>query len=162
MAGVINIVYRQDQAEGLTLDAGVSLGVGQISKRKPDLPTELGSFSTNPKINPRVDLVNNSDRGGFFVQADVLYQEDLPNNEFTTRYYDDGRTTFSQVPENREQEQVVARGGFDREIDDYRSWTFSSLFDFEHHRDIAQVPYIDGAKNCIGFGFGARRRRRAT
>ena len=53
--------------------------------------------------------------------------------------------TFSQVPENREQEQVVVRGGFDREIDDYRSWTFSSLFDFEHHTDVAQVPFIDGA-----------------
>ena len=37
MAGVINIVYRQDQAEGLTLDAGVSLGVGQISKAQARL-----------------------------------------------------------------------------------------------------------------------------
>ena len=143
MAGVINIVYRQDQAEGLQLDTGLSLGVGALDKRKPDLPTELGSFSSNWKINPRVNLVNNSDRGGYFVQADVLFQEDLPNNEFTTRYYDDGRVTLSQVPENREQEQVVVRGGFDREIDDYRSWTFSSLFDFEHHTDVAQVPYID-------------------
>ena len=25
------------------------------------------------------------------------------------------------------------------------SWTFSSLFDFEHHKDVAQVPFIDGA-----------------
>jgi hypothetical protein len=143
MAGVINIVYRQDQADGLQLDTGLSLGVGALDKRKPDLPTELGSYSSNGKINPRFNLVNNSDRGGYFVQADVLLQEDLPNNEFTTRFYDDGRVTLSQVPENREQEQVVVRGGFDREIDDYRSWTFSSLFDFEHHTDVAQVPYID-------------------
>jgi outer membrane receptor protein involved in Fe transport len=145
MAGVINIIYRQDRTEGLQLDAGLALAVGALDKRKADLPTDLGSFSSNAKINPRVSLVNNSDRGGFYLQADVLYQDDLPNNEFTTRYYDDGRTTFSQVPENREQEQVVVRGGFDRQIDDYRSWTFSSLFDFEHHRDIAQVPFIDGA-----------------
>ena len=145
MAGVINIVYRQDQAEGLRLDSGLSLGVGALDKRKPDLPTELGSFSSNGKVNPRVNLVNNGDSGSYFLQADVLFQEDLPNNEFTTRYYDDGSVTYSQVPENREQEQVVVRGGFDREIDDYRSWTFSSLFDFEHHTDVAQVPYIDGA-----------------
>lgn len=145
MAGVINIVYRRDQAEGLQVDTGVALGVGALGKRKPDLPTELGSYSSNPKINPRVNLVNNSDVGGYFVQADVLFQEDLPNNEFTTRYYDDGRVTYSQVPENREQQQVVVRGGFDREVDDYRSWTFSSLFDFEQHRDVAQVPFIDGA-----------------
>jgi outer membrane receptor protein involved in Fe transport len=145
MAGVINIVYRQDQAEGLQLDSGLSLGVGALDKRKPDLPTQLGSYSSNWKVNPRVNLVNNGDSGSYFVQADVLFQEDLPNNEFTTRYYDDGSVTYSQVPENREQEQVVLRGGFDREVDDYRSWTFSSLFDFEHHTDVAQVPYIDGA-----------------
>jgi len=143
MAGVVNIIYRQDRAEGLQLDTGFSLGVGALEKRKADLPTELGSYSSNWKVNPRVNLVNNSDSGGYFVQADVLFQEDLPNNEFTSRYYDDGRVTLSQVPENREQEQVVVRGGFDREIDDYRSWTFSSLFDFEHHTDVAQVPYID-------------------
>jgi len=154
MAGIINIVYRQDQAEGLQLDSGLSLGVGALEKRKPDLPTELGSFSSNWKINPRVNLVNNSDSGGYFVQADVLFQEDLPNNEFTSRYYDDGRVTLSQVPENREQEQVVLRGGFDREIDDYRSWTFSSLFDFEHHTDVAQVPYIDAvAQELYRFWF---------
>lgn len=144
MAGVINIVYRQDQTEGLQLDGGLSLGVGALEKRKADLPTELGSFSSNAKINPRINVVNNSDRGSFFLQADVLFQDDLPNNEFTSRYYDDGRVTFSQVPENRNQEQVVVRGGFDRKIDDYRTWTFSSLFDFEHHKDIAQVPFIDG------------------
>jgi hypothetical protein len=145
MAGVINIVYRQDRTEGLQLDSGLSLGVGALDKRRPDLPTELGSYSSNGKVNPRVNLVNNGDSGSYFVQADVLFQEDLPNNEFTTRYYDDGRVTYSQVPENREQEQVVVRGGFDREVDDYRSWSFSSLFDFEHHTDVAQVPYIDGA-----------------
>jgi hypothetical protein len=153
MAGVINIVYRRDREEGLQLDTGLSLGVGMLSKRKPDLPTDLGSFSTNPKVNPRVNVVNNRDGGGYFVQADVLYQDDLPNNEFTSRYYDDGRSTFSQVPENREQEQVVVRGGFDREVDDYRSWTFSSLFDFEHHRDVAQVPFIDGASQQYRFWF---------
>lgn len=145
MAGVINIVYQHDQAEELQLDTGLSLGVGALDKRKPDLPTELGSYSSNGKVNPRVSLVNNGDSGGYFVQADVLFQEDLPNNEFTTRYYDDGSVTYSQVPENREQEQVVLRGGFDRAIDDFRSWTFASLFDFEHHTDVAQVPYIDGA-----------------
>jgi hypothetical protein len=128
MAGVINIVYRQDQAEGLQLDSGLSLGVGALDKRKPDLPTELGSFSSNWKVN-RASISSTTLIAAATSQADVLFQEDLPNNEFTTRYYDDGRVTLSQVPENREQEQVVMRGGFDREIDDYRSWTFSSLFD---------------------------------
>jgi hypothetical protein len=58
MAGVINIVYRQDQTEGLQIDGGLALGVGALDKRRPDLPTDLGSFSSNEKINPRVNLVN--------------------------------------------------------------------------------------------------------
>jgi outer membrane beta-barrel protein/carboxypeptidase family protein/TonB-dependent receptor-like protein len=145
MAGVINIVYKKDQEVGRTLEVGLTGSVGQLSKRKPDLPTELGSFSSNPKLGPSVNLVNNGENGGFFVQADVLFQEDLPNNEFTTRYYDDGRIVYSQVPENREQTQVVVRSGVDRILDDDRSLTFSSLFDFEEHKDVAQVPYIDGA-----------------
>jgi hypothetical protein len=145
MAGVINIVYKKDEEQGLQVDTGLIASVGQLDKRKPDLPTELGSFSSNPKLNPSVNVVNNSEDGGFFVQADVLLQEDLPNNEFTTRYYDDGRVTLSQVPENRKQEQVIVRGGLDRALDDYRTFTFSSIFDFEHHKDVAQVPFIDAA-----------------
>jgi hypothetical protein len=145
MAGVINIVYRRDEEQGLQIDAGLTASVGQLSKRKDDLPTDLGSFSSNPKLNPSVNVVNNNGDGGFFVQADVLLQEDLPNNEFTTRYYDDGRVTFSQVPENREQTQVIVRGGLDRALADDRTLTFSSIFDFESHKDVAQVPFINGA-----------------
>jgi outer membrane cobalamin receptor len=142
MAGVINIVYKKEREEGLQVDAGLTASIGQLSKRKADLPTDLGSFSSNPKLNPSVNIANNNEQGGFLFHADVLVQEDLPNNEFTTRFYDDGTITFSQVPENREQTQVVVRGGVDRTFDDYRSLSFSSLFDFEEHKDVAQVPFI--------------------
>lgn len=50
MAGVINIVYREDLEQGLNVDAGLTLGAGTLSKQKPDLPTELGSFSQNRKV----------------------------------------------------------------------------------------------------------------
>lgn len=145
MAGVINIVYKKDLEEGLQTDVGLTASLGQLSRRRSDLPTDLGSFSSNPKVNPRVSVVNNRDGGSFFVQADLMLQDDLPNNEFTTRYYDDGRVTLSQVPENREQTQVVVRGGFARDFDDSRTLSFSSLFDFEAHKDVAQVPFIDAA-----------------
>jgi hypothetical protein len=145
MAGVINIVYKKDLQEGLQVDGGLTASIGQLTKRRADLPTDLGSFSSNPKINPSVNVVNNGERGSFFVQADLMFQEDLPNNEFTTRYYDDGSVTLSQVPENREQTQVVVRGGIDRVFDEYRTLSFSSIFDFEQHEDVAQVPFIDAA-----------------
>ena len=50
MAGVVNIRYRENTDYGLTGELGLSYGVGQLSKRKADLPTDLGSYSNNPKI----------------------------------------------------------------------------------------------------------------
>ncbi|HEX9876150.1 MAG TPA: carboxypeptidase regulatory-like domain-containing protein [Gammaproteobacteria bacterium] len=44
MAGIINIVYRKDLEEGLNIDSGLTLGAGTLTKRKDDLPTDLGSF----------------------------------------------------------------------------------------------------------------------
>ena len=47
------------------------------------------------------------DDGRFFMQSQFLIQDDIPNNEFTTRFYDDGRTIVSQVPENRDQMKLM-------------------------------------------------------
>lgn len=144
MAGVINIRYREEHVNGLNAEIGLSYGVGQLSKRKADLPTDLGSFTNNPKITPRVNLSYNTDKLRYFFNAEVLKQKDLPNNEFTTRYYDSGRTTFSQVPENRKQIQTIVGGGVDWNIDDSNLFTLSALLDYESHEDNAQVPFING------------------
>lgn len=103
MAGIINIIYKQERELGLSTELGLSLGLGQFTKQRADLPTELGSFSSNEKIIPSLSLNYNTERLRGFAQGEVLYQDDLPNNEFTTRYYDDSRVIESQVPENREQ-----------------------------------------------------------
>ncbi len=52
------------------------------------------------------------------MQGELLLQDDLPNNEFTTRFYDDGRVIESQVPENREQYHYTVRLGADWKISD--------------------------------------------
>ncbi len=144
MAGIINIVYRRDLEEGLNYDVGLTLGTGMLDKRKPDLPTELGSYSSNAKLIPSFNLTNNKQDRSFFLQTEFMLQDDIPNNEFTTRFYDDGRVILSQVPENREQEQYIISTGFDRTLDDKRSYSISAILDFETHTDIAQVPFIDG------------------
>lgn len=144
MAGIINIVYKREQDAGLHVDAGLTVGSGQLTKRKADLPTDLGSYYRNDKIIPSVNLVNNSDNGSAFFQGEILFQEDIPNNEFTSRFYDDGRIVYSQVPENREQTHIIVSGGLDRSLDGNRTLTFSSILDFETHIDEAQVPFIDG------------------
>ncbi len=144
MAGIINIVYKREQEAGLHIDAGITVGSGQLSKRREDLPTELGSFYRNPKLTSSVNLVNNTDSGNAFFQGEILFQESIPNNEFTSRFYDDGSIIYSQVPENREQTHFILNGGLTRFLDDNRTLTFSSILDFETHKDVAQVLFIDG------------------
>ena len=154
MAGIINIVYKREQDEGLHIDVGLTVGTGQLTKRKDDLPTDLGSFSMNPKITPSLNLVNNKDDINYFLQTEILFQENLPNNEFTSRFYDDGRVVLSQVPENREQVHLIVNGGFDKFLDDSRTLTFSSILDFETHKDVSQVPFLDGVTgNLLRYWF---------
>jgi outer membrane receptor protein involved in Fe transport len=142
MAGIINIIYKQEQQIGLSGDLGFGLGFGQFTKQRADLPTDLGSFSTNEKIIPSLSLNYRTPTTRTFVQSEVLWQDDLPNNEFTTRFYDDGRVIESQVPENREQYHYTVRVGSDWKINPANSLTVSGIYDFERHVDVAQVPFI--------------------
>ena len=142
MAGIINIIYKQERRLGLSGDLALATGFGRFSKQRPDLPTDLGSFSNNRKITPSVSLNFNTERVRSFVQTEILLQDDLPNNEFTTRYYDDGRVIESQVPENREQAHYIVRAGSDFGVGDSNTLSVSGVYDFETHTDRAQVPYI--------------------
>jgi outer membrane receptor protein involved in Fe transport len=142
MAGIINIIYKQDQQLGLSGDMGIGLGVGQVTKQRADLPTDLGSFSSNEKVIPSVSLNYRTEKLRTFLQAEILFQDDLPNNEFTTRFYDDGRVIESQVPENREQYHYTVRLGTDWKFDTAHTLTISGIYDFERHIDVAQVPFI--------------------
>ena len=142
MAGIINIIYRQEQELGLSGDVGLSMGLGQFSRQRADLPTELGSFANNPKVIPSVNLNYNTPNVRTFVQGELLLQDDLPNNEFTTRFYDDGRVIESQVPENREQAHYIIRLGSDWRVDDANTFSVSGIYDFETHTDRAEVPFI--------------------
>jgi hypothetical protein len=141
MAGIINIIYKQERRAGLSGDLALSLGLGRFTKQRADLPTDIGSYSNNEKIIPSVSLNYNTGRIRSFVQGELLVQHDLPNNEFTTRFYDDGRVIDSQVPENREQTHYVIRAGSDLLADD-DVFTVSGIYDLEHHTDRAEVPFI--------------------
>ena len=142
MAGIINIIYKQEQQRGLSGDVGFGIGIGQFTKQRADLPTDLGSFSNNEKVIPSLNLNYRTTRLRTFVQGELLLQDDLPNNEFTTRFYDDGRVLESQVPENREQYHYTVRLGTDWTVNTSNTVTTSGIYDFERHIDIAQVPFI--------------------
>jgi outer membrane receptor protein involved in Fe transport len=142
MAGIINIIYKQEQQRGLSGDVAMGFGMGQFTKQRPDLPTDLGSFSYNEKVVPSANINYRTEKTRTFLQGEVLFQDDLPNNEFTTRFYDDGRVIESQVPENREQYHYTIRGGVDWFFNPRNTLTISGIQDFEKHIDVAQVPFI--------------------
>ena len=142
MAGIINIIYKKEQQLGWSGDVGFGLGVGQFTRQRRDLPTDLGSFTNNEKIIPSVNLNHRTPRTRTFVQGELLLQDRLPNNEFTTRFYDDGRVIESQVPENREQYVYTVRGGSDFTLNATNTITVSGVHNYEHHVDVAQVPFI--------------------
>lgn len=142
-AGIINIVYKTEKQTGFNGDVGLSFGLGALGKRKPDTKTDLGSFSVNPKLIPSINLNYKEDKINYFLQSEFILQEALPNNEFTTRNYDDGRNIISQVPENRKQFRSIINGGIDYDPDENNSFTFSGLYDREKHIDTAQVAFID-------------------
>ena len=142
-AGIVNIIYKKEKQTGLNGDVGLSFGLGALGKRKYDTPTDLGSFSTNPKLIPSVNLNYKKDKINYFLQSEFILQEALPNNEFTTRNYDDGRNLISQVPENRKQFRAIINGGIDYDLDENNSFTFSGLYDREKHIDTSQVAFID-------------------
>jgi outer membrane receptor protein involved in Fe transport len=143
MAGIINIIYKKESKSGLNGDVGLALGIGVLSRRKNDLPTELGSYALNHKIIPGLNLNYNTGKLNFFFQSEILNQRRLPNNEFTTRNFSNGDITISQVPENRKQTQYIVKGGVDLNLDDNNAISFSMIYDYESHHDTAQVPYIN-------------------
>ncbi len=142
-AGIINIIYKQEKAAGFNGEAGLSYALGEITTRRADLPTELGRYRANSHLQPNLGLNYRQDKVRAWFQGSVLAQEKLPNNEFTTRNYADGRRTVSQVPENRRQIHYVARGGVDFLLDEENTLSLSGIFDYEHHIDTAQIPFID-------------------
>ena len=142
-AGIVNIIYKKEKQTGLNGDVGLSYGLGALGKRRADTPTDLGSFSTNPKLIPSINLNYKKGKFNYFLQSEFIFQEALPNNEFTTRNYDDGRNIVSQVPENRKQFRSIINAGVDYDLNDNNSFTFSGLYDREKHIDTSQVAFID-------------------
>ncbi|MFC2089452.1 TonB-dependent receptor domain-containing protein [Bacteroidota bacterium] len=143
MAGIINIVYKKQNKEGLNGDLGFAYGIGALTKPRQDLPTDLGSYAANSKYIPSLNMNFRRKKMNIFLLGETMVLNQLPNNEFTTRYYDDGRITASQVPENRTQQHHIVNGGVEYRFNDRNSIVLEGIYDWEKHVDTAQVTYID-------------------
>ena len=142
MAGIINIKLKQESQKGLNGDIGFTFGDGAITKRKTDLPTGMPSFSNNLKYTPSLNLNYKTEKLNLFFQSYWIRQHKLPNNEFSTRYYDSGTMTESQVAENRFQNHYNIKIGFDWNPTPNQTITLFGLYDYEWHIDTTRVWYF--------------------
>ena len=79
----MSIVYKKEKETDLHGDAGFTFGMGTLTPVKEDLPTDLGSFKRNPKYIPSLNLNYRTPKRNVFLQSEMLFQDNLPNNEFT-------------------------------------------------------------------------------
>jgi outer membrane receptor protein involved in Fe transport len=142
MAGIINIKLKKENQKGLNGDIGFTFGDGALTKRKADLPTGMSSFSNNLKYTPSLNLNYRTEKLNLFFQSYWINQHKLPNNEFSTRYYDNGTMTESQVAENRAQNHYNIKVGFDWNPTPNQTITLFGLYDYEWHIDTTRVWYF--------------------
>ncbi|MDR0795114.1 MAG: TonB-dependent receptor, partial [Tannerella sp.] len=142
MAGIVNITFKKEKKNGFNGDAGFNFGIGQLTKRKADLPTGMSSYSNNEKYTPSLNLNYKQDKFNLFLQSWWLHQRRLPNNEFSTRRYTDGTIYESQVAENRAQNHYNIKLGIDWNPTPNQTFTLFGLYDYEWHIDTTRVWYF--------------------
>ena len=147
MAGIVNIKFKQEEKSGFNGDAGFTIGVGQLTKRKADLPTGMPSYSNNMKYTPSLNLNYKQDNYNIFFQSWWIHQRRLPNNEFSTRRYNDGTVYESQVAENRSQNHYNVKLGIDWHPTQNQTFTLFGLYDYEWHIDTTRVWYFKDRNN---------------
>lgn len=149
MAGIINIIFKKSESKGFSGEIGLAPGIGMITKRRADLPTGMPSYSNNWKLTPSLNLNYKTGKFNFFWQSHLLKQRRLPNNEFTTRFYDNGNITESQVAENRSQNHFNIKFGMDWNPSSRHTITIFGLYDYEWHIDTTRVWYFGNSDYLV-------------
>ena len=149
MAGIINIVFKKDQEFGWNGKAGITLGVGALAEKEPNLAGIRKQYSYTPKVNPSFSANYKQEKTNFFVQADMLYHQQMMKNEFTLRTYQNGEVVNQQFLENRKQPIYNIKAGVDYNPNKRNTFTFSALFNYREYTDLGDIPYDDMAGNRL-------------
>ena len=136
MAGIINIVFKKDQEFGWNGKADITLGVGALAEKEPNLDGIRKQYSYTPKVNPSFSANYKQEKTNFFVQADMLYHKQMMKNEFTQRTYDNGEVVNQQFLENRKQPIYNIKAGVDYNPNKRNTFTLPS----PHYLIIANTP----------------------
>ena len=143
-AGIINLVFKKQEQEGLNGRAGLMGGAGALWERRENLPTIRPQYQRTPKFNPSLSLNYRKGPTNSFLQSDWLYAPTLNKNEFATRTYDDGSVVVQQVKRNRRTDYATLKAGVDHAFDARNTVSLSGLFNREKIIDRGDNPYFDG------------------
>jgi outer membrane receptor protein involved in Fe transport len=146
-AGIINLVFKKQEQQGLNGKLGMMGGAGALWVRRENLPTIRPQFQRTPKFNPSLSMNYRRGATNTFVQGDWLYAPTLNKNEFSTRTYDDGTVILQQVKRNRRTDYATVNAGVDHAFNGNNSLTISGLFNREKILDNGDNPYFSGSLN---------------
>jgi outer membrane receptor protein involved in Fe transport len=141
-AGIINLVFRKEEQQGLNGRFGMMGGAGALWEKQANLPSVGPQYQATPKLNPSIALNYRKGPTNSFGQLDWLHSPTLNKNEFSTRTYDDGTVIYQQIRRNRNTDYITLNGGVDHAFDDRNSLTISALANQEKIIDHGDNPYF--------------------
>lgn len=142
-AGIINIVYKKEKAEGLNGKASITGGLGALWVKKDNYPTIRAQYQATPKANASLGLNYRTGKVNLFLQADDLYTKTLNKNEFVDRYYNDGTIIKQQTVRNRTTNLATGRAGMDWFVNDRSTVRLSGMFSSEKILDRGDEPFFN-------------------
>ena len=143
MAGIVNIVFKKDQEFGWNGKAGLTLGLGSLAEKEPNVAGIRDQYRFTPKINPSFSANYKRKKTNFYAQADLLYHKQMMKNEFTLRSYNNGDRVNQQFLENRTQPIYNIKAGIDYNPNKRNTFTFSTLFNHREYTDLGDISYDD-------------------
>jgi len=142
-AGILNIIYKKNEQDGVNGKIGFSTGLGALWIRKENFPTIRPQYQATPKINPSLALNYRKKHINLFVQADDLYTHTLNKNEFVTRSYSDGTVIRQQLKRNRNTNFLNVKSGIDWAINPRNTLTLSGFLGSEKIIDRGDQPFFN-------------------
>lgn len=143
-AGIINIIYKKEKADGFNGRIGLSGGLGALWVKRENYPGIRPQYQATPKINPSLSLNYRKNKVNLFLQADDLYTKTLNKNEFVDRFYNNGDTVRQQTKRNRTTNFATVKAGLDWYVSSNDIITISGLFGTEKILDRGDEPFLNG------------------
>ncbi|MEZ4376901.1 MAG: TonB-dependent receptor [Gemmatimonadales bacterium] len=141
-AGIINLILKEEDRDGLNGKVGFVGGAGALWTRRDNLPGVQDPSRFTAKLNPSVSLNYRAGGTALFVRGDLLHSPTVNKNEFATRTYADGAVIRQQILRNRRTDYATVNLGVDQAVGARTTLNVSGLFNREKILDDGDNPYF--------------------